>query len=98
MVALSLQSEFNGKSGDFARSGGLYCVKTAMLFHLKWIMSIEIAKALETSPLVKPKVLVINGGDGTSAGDALTELISGPPLNSGDKSAPVAVLPMARQI
>jgi diacylglycerol kinase family enzyme len=50
----------------------------------------QIGQALKTIARVKPKVLVINGGDGTVQA-ALTELYSGG--HFADKPPPVAVLP-----
>ncbi|MEO9470451.1 diacylglycerol kinase family protein [Parasphingorhabdus sp.] len=67
-----------------------YCVKTSDVFHYEVDAVDEIAKALETIARVKPKVLVINGGDGTVQA-ALTELYHGG--HFGDTPPPVAVLP-----
>ncbi|MEP2990663.1 MAG: acylglycerol kinase family protein [Parasphingorhabdus sp.] len=67
-----------------------YCVKTSDVFHYEVDHIDEIAKALETIARVKPKVLVINGGDGTVQA-ALTELHQGG--HFGDNPPPVAVLP-----
>lgn len=67
-----------------------YCVKNSDVFHYEVDHVDEIAKALETIARVKPKVLVINGGDGTVQA-ALTELYQGG--HFGDNPPPVAVLP-----
>ncbi|GAB5489133.1 MAG: diacylglycerol kinase family protein [Parasphingorhabdus sp.] len=67
-----------------------YCVKTSDVFHYEVDHIDEIAKALETIARIKPKVLVINGGDGTVQA-ALTELHQGGQF--GDNPPPVAVLP-----
>ena len=67
-----------------------YCAKTADVFHYEVDHVDEIAKALETIARVKPKVLVINGGDGTVQA-ALTELHHGG--HFGEAPPPVAVLP-----
>ncbi|WP_417620406.1 diacylglycerol/lipid kinase family protein [Parasphingorhabdus sp.] len=67
-----------------------YCVKNSDVFHYEVDHVDEIAKALETIARVKPKVLVINGGDGTVQA-ALTELHQGG--HFGDSPPPVAVLP-----
>ncbi|MEH6660852.1 MAG: acylglycerol kinase family protein, partial [Parasphingorhabdus sp.] len=67
-----------------------YCVKNSDVFHYEVDHVDEIAKALETIARVKPKVLVINGGDGTVQA-ALTELHQGG--HFGDNPPPVAVLP-----
>ncbi|WP_373490517.1 diacylglycerol kinase family protein [Parasphingorhabdus sp.] len=67
-----------------------YCAKNSEVFHYEVDHVDEIAKALETIARVKPKVLVINGGDGTVQA-ALTELYQGG--HFGDSPPPVAVLP-----
>ncbi len=67
-----------------------YCAKNSDVFHYEVDHVDEIAKALETIARVKPKVLVINGGDGTVQA-ALTELYQGG--HFGDNPPPVAVLP-----
>jgi diacylglycerol kinase family enzyme len=67
-----------------------YCVKTSDVFHYEVDHIDEIGKALETIARIKPKVLVINGGDGTVQA-ALTELHQGG--HFGDTPPPVAVLP-----
>ncbi len=67
-----------------------YCVKNSDVFHYEVDHVDEIAKALETIARVKPKVLVINGGDGTVQA-ALTELHQGG--HFGETPPPVAVLP-----
>lgn len=67
-----------------------YCVKTSDVFHYEVDHIDEISKALKTIARVKPKVLVINGGDGTVQA-ALTELYQGG--HFGDNPPPVAVLP-----
>lgn len=67
-----------------------YCAKNSDVFHYEVDHVDEIAKALETIARVKPKVLVINGGDGTVQA-ALTELYQGG--HFGGNPPPVAVLP-----
>ncbi len=67
-----------------------YCVKNCDVFHYEVDAVDEITKALQTIAKVKPKVLVINGGDGTVQA-ALTELHQGG--HFGDNPPPVAVLP-----
>lgn len=67
-----------------------YCVKNSDVFHYEVDDVDEITKALQTIAKVKPKVLVINGGDGTVQA-ALTELHQGG--HFGDNPPPVAVLP-----
>lgn len=67
-----------------------YCLKNSDVFHYEVDHVDEIAKALETIARVKPKVLVINGGDGTVQ-TTLTEMHRGNYF--GDNPPPVAVLP-----
>lgn len=67
-----------------------YCMKNCDVFHYEVDTVDQIAKALQTIARVKPKVLVINGGDGTVQA-ALTELYQGG--HFGDTLPPVAVLP-----
>ncbi len=67
-----------------------FCVKNSDVFHYEVDDVDQIAKALQTIARVKPKVLVINGGDGTVQA-ALTELHQGG--HFGDTPPPVAVLP-----
>jgi len=67
-----------------------YCAETHDVFHYEVDHVDEIAKALQTIARVKPKVLVINGGDGTVQA-ALTELHQGG--HFGETPPPVAVLP-----
>jgi diacylglycerol kinase family enzyme len=45
-----------------------YCAKNPDIFHYEVEEIGQIAKALEMIARVKPKVLVINGGDGTVCG------------------------------
>src|SRR5690606_42066568 len=67
-----------------------YCVKNSDVFHYEVDNVDEITKALQTIAQVKPKVLVLNGGDGTVHA-ARTELHQG--WHFGDNPPPVAVLP-----
>lgn len=67
-----------------------YCANNSDVFHYEVDAVDEITKALQTIAKVKPKVLVINGGDGTVQA-ALTELHQGG--HFGDNPPPVAVLP-----
>ena len=67
-----------------------FCADHADIFHYEVEQVDQIAKALETIARVKPRVLVINGGDGTVQA-ALTELHQGG--HFGDTPPPVAVLP-----
>ncbi len=68
----------------------IFCAHHADVFHYEVEEIGQIAKALEMIARVKPKVLIINGGDGTVQ-SALTELYHGGHFQ-GDPP-PVAVLP-----
>jgi Diacylglycerol kinase catalytic domain len=67
-----------------------YCAKNPDIFHYEVEEVGQIAKALEMIARVKPKVLVVNGGDGTVQ-SALTELYHGGHFEG--TPPPVAVLP-----
>lgn len=67
-----------------------YCARNPDIFHYEVEEVDQIAAALRTIALIKPKVLVINGGDGTVQA-TLTELYHGG--HFGDNPPPVAVLP-----
>jgi hypothetical protein len=67
-----------------------YCAHNPEIFHYEVEEIGQIAKALEMIALVQPKVLVINGGDGTVQA-ALTELYHGGHFDG--VPPPVAVLP-----
>jgi hypothetical protein len=67
-----------------------FCAEHRDIFHYEVEHADQIGKALKTIARVKPKVLVINGGDGTVQA-ALTELYHGG--HFGANPPPVAVLP-----
>lgn len=67
-----------------------FCAEHKDIFHYEVEHADQIGTALATIARVKPKVLVINGGDGTVQA-ALTELHLGG--HFGDNPPPVAVLP-----
>jgi hypothetical protein len=67
-----------------------FCAQHKDIFHYEVERADQIGRALKTIARVKPKVLVINGGDGTVQA-ALTELYHGG--HFGDNPPPVAVLP-----
>lgn len=67
-----------------------FCARHPEIFHYEVEEVDQIAQALKTIARVKPKVLVINGGDGTVQA-ALTELYYGG--HFGASVPPVAVLP-----
>lgn len=67
-----------------------FCAEHKDIFHYEVEHVEQIGTALKTIARVKPKVLVINGGDGTVQA-ALTELYHGG--HFGQQNPPVAVLP-----
>ncbi|MFN3388113.1 MAG: diacylglycerol/lipid kinase family protein [Allosphingosinicella sp.] len=67
-----------------------FCAQHKDIFHYEVEDVDQIGTALATIARVKPKVLVINGGDGTVQA-ALTEIFNG--NHFGDTPPPVAVLP-----
>ena len=67
-----------------------FCARHPEIFHYEVEEVEQIGEALKTIARVKPKVLVINGGDGTVQA-ALTELYHGSHFATG--APPVAVLP-----
>lgn len=67
-----------------------FCARHKDIFHYEVEDVSQIGQALKTIARVKPKVLVINGGDGTVQA-ALTELHHG--SHFGANPPPVAVLP-----
>jgi len=72
-----------------------FCAENKDIFHYEVEHVEQIGKALRTIARVKPKVLVINGGDGTVQA-ALTEIYHGGHFGQAqykDGPPPVAVLP-----
>ncbi len=67
-----------------------FCADHPDIFHYEVEHADQIGQALATIARVRPRLLVINGGDGTVQA-ALTELHNG--AHFGDKLPPVAVLP-----
>jgi len=70
-----------------------FCAEHQDIFHYEVEHVDQIGTALKTIARVKPKVLVVNGGDGTVQA-ALTELYHGG--HFGDDIPPVAVLPSGK--
>ena len=70
-----------------------FCDQHKDIFHYEVESAAQIACALKTIARVRPKVLVINGGDGTVQA-ALTELYQGG--HFGPNPPPVAVLPTGK--
>ncbi len=67
-----------------------FCAANPDIFHYEVEEANQIGQAFRTIALVKPRVIVINGGDGTVQ-SALTELYSGGHFDGNPP--PVAVLP-----
>ena len=67
-----------------------FCARHKDIFHYEVEHVDQIGEALKSIARVKPRVLVINGGDGTVQA-ALTEFYHGG--HFGDNPPPVAVLP-----
>jgi diacylglycerol kinase family enzyme len=70
-----------------------YCDEHPDVFHYEVEHAHQVGDALRTIARIDPKVLVINGGDGTVQA-ALTELYNGG--HFGDSPPPVAVLPSGK--
>lgn len=67
-----------------------YCARQKDIFHYEVEHVSQIGAAMRTIARVQPKVLIINGGDGTVQA-ALTEMFNGG--HFGETPPPVAVLP-----
>jgi Diacylglycerol kinase catalytic domain len=70
-----------------------YCADHPDVFHYEVEQASQIGEAMKVIARVRPKVLAINGGDGTVQA-ALTELHNGG--HFGDQIPPVAVLPSGK--
>lgn len=70
-----------------------FCADRPDIFHYEVEQADQVGEALRTIARVEPKMLVINGGDGTVQA-ALTELHNGGYF--GDSIPPVAVLPSGK--
>ena len=70
-----------------------YCADHPDVFHYEVEHASQIGEAIRSIARVRPKVLAINGGDGTVQA-ALTELTNG--AHFGDTPPPVAVLPSGK--
>jgi hypothetical protein len=70
-----------------------FCDENPDVFHYEVERASQIGEAMATIARVSPKLLVINGGDGTVQA-ALTELHNGG--HFADKAPPVAVLPSGK--
>jgi hypothetical protein len=70
-----------------------YCADHPDVFHYEVEQASQIGEAMKVIARVRPKVLAINGGDGTVQA-ALTEIHNGGDF--GDRAPPVAVLPSGK--
>lgn len=70
-----------------------YCADHPDVFHYEVEQASQIGEAMKSIARVRPRVLAINGGDGTVQA-ALTELYNGG--HFGDSPPPVAVLPSGK--
>ena len=70
-----------------------YCADHPDVFHYEVEHASQIGEAMKSIALVRPKVLAINGGDGTVQA-TLTELYNGG--HFGEEPPPVAVLPSGK--
>jgi len=70
-----------------------YCSEHPDVFHYEVEHASQIGEAMKSIARVRPRVLAINGGDGTVQA-ALTELTNGG--HFGDQPPPVAVLPSGK--
>ncbi|WP_309662606.1 acylglycerol kinase family protein [Sphingomonas sp.] len=70
-----------------------FCAEHPDIFHYEVEKADQVGSALETIARVRPKMLIINGGDGTVQA-ALTELYNGG--HFGTEPPPVAVLPSGK--
>jgi Diacylglycerol kinase catalytic domain len=91
MVAVALLSNPSSTGNrDMLPRIRCFCAGRSDIFHYEVEHPSQIGAALESIARVKPKVLVINGGDGTVQA-ALTEIYNGGQF--GREPPPVAVLP-----
>jgi hypothetical protein len=88
-VALLSNPRSTGNRSELPRVRS-FCAAHRDIFHYEVEHADQIGQALRTIARVRPKVLVINGGDGTVQA-ALTEIYHGG--HFGDTPPPVAVLP-----
>lgn len=91
MVAVALLSNPSSTGNrDMLPRIRSFCAGRSDIFHYEVEQLSQVGAALESIARVKPKVLVINGGDGTVQA-ALTEIYNGGQF--GREPPPVAVLP-----
>ena len=91
-IALLSNPKSTGNLNQLPRIRAI-CAEHPDIFHYEVERANQIGEAMATIARVKPKLLVINGGDGTVQA-ALTELYNGG--HFGDAAPPVAVLPSGK--
>jgi diacylglycerol kinase family enzyme len=91
-IALLSNPKSTGNINQLPRIRAL-CAEHVDIFHYEVERADQIGEALRTIARIRPKVLVINGGDGTVQ-TALTEIYNGG--HFGDERPPVAVLPSGK--
>jgi hypothetical protein len=91
-IALLSNPKSTGNIAQLSRMRS-FCVDHPDVFHYEVERADQIGEALKTIARIHPKVLVINGGDGTVQ-TALTEIYNGG--HFGDDRPPVAVLPSGK--
>ena len=91
-IALLSNPKSTGNIAQLSRVRS-FCAEHPDIFHYEVEHANQIGEALRTIARIRPKVLVINGGDGTVQ-TALTEIYNGG--HFGDERPPVAVLPSGK--
>jgi diacylglycerol kinase family enzyme len=91
-IALLSNPRSTGNIADLPRIRG-FCADHPDVFHYEVEHASQVGEALRTIARVHPKVLVINGGDGTVQA-ALTEIHNGGIFDG--EAPPVAVLPSGK--
>jgi hypothetical protein len=91
-VALLSNPKSTGNLAQLSRIRG-YCAEHPDIFHYEVEHADQIGDALRSIARVRPKMLVINGGDGTVQA-ALTEIHNGG--HFGDQPPPMAVIPSGK--
>jgi hypothetical protein len=91
-IALLSNPKSSGNLAQLPRMRA-FCADHPDIFHYEVEKANQVGAALKTIARVRPKMLVINGGDGTVQA-TLTELYNGG--HFGDQPPPVAVLPSGK--
>jgi hypothetical protein len=91
-IALLSNPRSTGNIAQLARVRA-FCAEHPDIFHYEVERVDQVGEALRSIARIRPKVLVINGGDGTVQA-ALTEMHNG--AHFGDDTPPVAVLPSGK--